>query len=60
MEASADKLLLHLCEDVGQGQGRIQLDDYECGEDSVNEHVEHLLDVIVEGEQDLCVGVWVY
>lgn len=50
MEASANKLLLYLCEDVGQGQGRIWFDDYECGEDSLDQHVEHLLDGIVEGE----------
>jgi len=43
VEATANQLLLHLQQNVDQGQERICADYYECGEDCADEHVGYLL-----------------
>jgi hypothetical protein len=45
LEAPAGKLLLHICEDVGQGEERVQPDYHQCREDSAYKHAQHLLDL---------------
>lgn len=43
MEATANQLLLHLQQDVDQGQERVCADYHKCGEDCADEHVGYLL-----------------
>ena len=50
---ASNQLLLHLRQELGQGQERVGADDYECGEDGVDKYVG---DVLREGAEGL--GVW--
>jgi hypothetical protein len=43
VETAANILLLHIREDVGQGQERVFFDYYKCGEERADEHAEHVL-----------------
>lgn len=43
MVLAANELLLHILQDVDQGQERVRLDHHRCGKDCSDKHVEHLL-----------------
>jgi hypothetical protein len=43
VEAPANELLLHVLADVDQGQERVWIDGYECGEECVDEYVGNVL-----------------
>ena len=45
------ELLLHLRQDVGKGEERVLVDDYECGEERFDEHAEHVLRDRWKGER---------
>lgn len=45
MEASANKLLLHVLTDVDQSEERVGFDGYQCREERFDQYVEHVLDV---------------
>lgn len=47
------ELLLHLRQDVDQGQERVQVDHHQCGEDRAHQHDGHLLDVSHESMSGL-------
>jgi hypothetical protein len=50
VEAFANELPLHVLEDVDQSQVRVRLDDYECGEERVEQYVGDVLGMLEWGE----------